>query len=191
MPVSSFNKIAKRDNDELYTPKILVDPMIKYIVDYDNNKNAGTNSHITVWCPFDKEKSEFVLALQENKINVEYSHIDYGQDFFTYEPKNWDLAISNPPFSRKLDVFKRLDSFDKPWAMIMNVMALNYMEINNYFYENPPIQLLFFDKRVSFNGNPSSFGSCYVCRDILPKDLVFEHLDNCNSGDNYIPSRMY
>lgn len=103
---------------------------------------------------------------------------------------SWDIAVSNPPFSRKLDVFKRLDSLGKPWAMVMNTMALNYMEVGDYFADGQ-IQIMIPNKRVSFNGKPSSFNSSFVCRSFLPRDLMFCRVANCNSGKDYVPSRMY
>ena len=204
MSKSIAKAYTKEKTDELYTPKILVECLNNSFDSWaqkfiDDNKRAPI-----VWCPFDKKSSEFIYyfnskeykdyyegwKVNEYQISVEFSHIDYGQDFFKYEPDQWDIAISNPPFSRKLDVFKRLNYFEKPWAMIMNTMALNYMEIGNYFTDNP-IQLLIPDKRVSFDGNPSSFNSSYVCKDFLQTDLKFVHLPHCNSGKDYIPSRMY
>lgn len=170
----SFNK-----NDELYTPKILVDIIIPYI---PKDK--------VIWCPFDTDSSEFVLSLKENNFKVEYSHIINGKDFFKYEPNKWDIAVSNPPFSIKKEVFERLFSLKKPFAMIMNIMAINYQEIGNLFYENP-IQMLIPDKKVSFDGNTSSFCSGYVCKDLLPKDLIFCHMENNNTGKFFEKSRMH
>ena len=44
---NSFN-----EKDEYYTPPILVKPILKYI-----------KSNSVIWCPFDLEDSEFVIAL--------------------------------------------------------------------------------------------------------------------------------
>lgn len=79
--------------DEQYTPHHAVLPIIKYLP-----------RNVVVWCPFDTENSEFVLALKEAGYTVEYSHIFTGQDFFEYEPPQWDIIVSNPPFSRKQEV---------------------------------------------------------------------------------------
>ena len=43
----SFNK-----KDEYYTPKILVEPILKYI-----------KPNSVIWCPFDTENSEFVILI--------------------------------------------------------------------------------------------------------------------------------
>ena len=104
------------EKDEYYTPPILVKPIIKYL-----------KPHATIWCPFDTKNSEFVIILKEQGFNVIYSHIWYGQDFFLYEPKeHYDYIISNPPFTKKLDVFKRLYELNKPFAMICGLPILNY-----------------------------------------------------------------
>ena len=74
--------------------------------------------------------------------------------------------------------------------MLMNIMSLNYQIIGNYFVQQP-CQLLLVDKRISFNGSPSSFNTSYVCgNNFLPKDLIFVHLKNNNAKKNFIPSRM-
>ena len=141
--------------------------------------------------PFDTKNSEFVYLCRKLKFKYICSHIKTGQDFFKFEPKVWDIALSNPPFSKKLEVFKRLNHLNKPWAMLMNIMALNYQIIGNYFAQNP-CQLLIVDKRISFNGFPSSFNTSYVCgNNFLPKDLIFVHVENNNAKQNFVPSRMF
>ena len=73
----------------------------------------------------------------------------------------------------------------------MNIMALNYQEIGTYFVEKP-CQMLIVDKRISFNGNQSSFNSSYICGNgFLPRDLIFRHVTNNNTNGFYKKSRMY
>jgi len=166
--------------DEYYTPKILVEPILKYI-----------KPNSTIWCPFDTENSEFVILLKEAGHKVIYSHIWYGQDFFDFEPEeDYDYIISNPPFTRKLDVFKRLYEIGKPFAMVMGLPILNYQEVGEFFLDKE-LQLLIVDKKVSFDGKTASFNNSYFCYKMLPKDIIFEHLENNNSRKNYVPSRMH
>ena len=174
LKTGSFN-----EKDEYYTPSILVEPILKYL---------KPNSYI--WCPFDTEKSEFVIKLKEAGHHIFYSHIWLGQDFFSYEPEEpYDYIISNPPFTRKLEVLKRLYELDKPFAMILGLPILNYQEIGEFFLDKD-LQLLIVDKKVSFDGNTASFNNSYFCRDILPKGIVFEHLENNNSKKYFIGSGM-
>lgn len=164
----------KTGNDEMYTPDYAVKPILKYIpVEY------------VVWCPFDKKNSAFVRLIQKHGNKVLYSHIDNGQDFFTYEPsQHWDCIISNPPFKNKRFFFERALSFNKPFALIMSNTWLNDAYSKKVFMEaNKQMQLLLFDKRIRFtnpDGKPNNkitFSSSYFCYDFLPNDLITEILD--------------
>jgi hypothetical protein len=173
-----LNAKSFQNKDEYYTPKILVYPILKYI---EKNK--------IVWCPFDTEESEFVIALKEKGNNVISSHIWDGKDFFKYNPDKYDIIVSNPPFSKKLDVLKRLYEIDKPFAMLLGLPILNYQEIGGFFV-NKRLQLLIVDKKVSFDGNTASFNNSYFCNKLLPQDIIFEHLDHNNSKKHFVASRM-
>ena len=94
--------------DEQYTPRHAVLPIVKYLP-----RNA------VIWCPFDTENSEFVIALKEAGHEVVFSHIFTGQDFFEYEPEHWDIIVSNPPFSRKREVVERCLALEKPFALLV------------------------------------------------------------------------
>ena len=171
---SSFN-----EKDEYYTPRILVEPILEFIP-----KNS------TIWCPFDTEESEFVKVLSENGHRVIYSHIWLGQDFFETEPEEKiDFIISNPPFTRKLDVLDRLYKIGKPFAMILGLPILNYQEVGDFFLDKE-LQLLIVDKKVSFDGKTSSFNNSYFCYKMLPRDIIFRHLKHNNSGKNFVESSM-
>ena len=102
--------LYRKSNDERHTKEHAVEPILKYIP-----------RDWVVWCPFDKEESNFVkLISRRNK--VIYSHIDTGQNFFEWEPdEHWDCIISNPPFKNKRMFFERALSFNKPFALIMTL----------------------------------------------------------------------
>lgn len=175
-----LNRKSFNEKDEYYTPKILVEPIIPFI-------KKGS----TVWCPFDTANSEFVLCLEEKGFKVIHSHIWEGKDFFKYEPKeDYDYIISNPPFTRKLEVFDRLYKLGKPFAMVCGIPILNYQEVDDFFMDKD-LQLLIVDKKVSFDGNQASFNNSYFCYKMLPKDLMFVSIANNNAGKNFVPSRMY
>jgi len=156
------------NNDECYTPDYGVSPILKYIP-----------KDCIVWCPFDTEDSEFVKQIsRQNK--VVFSHIDSGQDFFTFEPQQWDVIVSNPPFTNKRKYFERALSFNKPFALIMTNTWLNDAAPKQLFKEKD-LQLLLFDKRMKFLNNGSiehkiTFSSSYYCFDFLPKQIIIEEL---------------
>ena len=116
---------AKTDkaSDEVYTPAYAVKPLIKYIKQYMQNNQKDT---LTIWCPFDMSISNFVQLFQKiPNVKVIYSHIDTGQNFFFYEPEEeYDIIISNPPFSCKDDILKRLFELNKPYAMLLPIPTL-------------------------------------------------------------------
>lgn len=178
-----LRKSSWNEKDEYYTPSILVDAIIPHIT-----------KGFKVWCPFDTQNSEFVLRLKEEGFDVIYSHIWEGKDFFEYEPKEYDCIISNPPFTKKLKVFKRLFELGKPFAMIMGLPILNYQEVGHFFFEHQMmgnnLQLLIVDKKVSFDGNTASFNNSYFCWKMLDHDICFSHLKNNNSKKHYVASRM-
>jgi hypothetical protein len=164
-----YNKVG---NDESYTPAYGVEPIIKYIP-----KDA------IVWCPFDKAHSEYVKQIQANGNTVIYSHIDDGQDFFEYEPKEWDIIVSNPPFKNKRQFFERALSFNKPFALLMTNAWLNDKYSKWVFKEaTRDMQLLMFDKRIHFEQKgetkkKTTFSSSYYCCDLLPKQIILEELN--------------
>jgi len=139
--------------------------------------------HTTIWCPFDKEDSEYVKIFRAEGYNVIATHIDDGQNFFYYEPEqHYDFIISNPPFSCKDDVIKRLYELNKPYAILLPIPALQGQKRFSYMKD---CEALIFDKRINYYTDPNkkqvqkgvSFGSFYLCRNFLPNDLIFEELD--------------
>ena len=171
-------------NDECYTPEYGVKPILEFIP-----------SNSVVWCPFDTSESEFVKQISlTNK--VIYSHISTGQDFFNYEPTNWDMIISNPPFTNKRKYFERVLSFNKPFALIMTNTWLNDSAPKQLF-KDKDLQLLMFDKRMKFHQQDGketdkiTFSSSYYCWNFLPKQIIMKELDipkqpkqKNNSGKN-------
>ena len=164
-----------RDSDEVYTPAYAVKPIIKHI-------STFFDDDATIWCPFDEEDSNYVIELKKAGYNVINSHIKDGKDFFTYEPEKYDLIISNPPFSLKDKVLKRLNELNKPFAMLLPLPTLQGQKRFQYL---KGCQALIFDKRINYYKNKETkeiqrgvaFASIYICKDILNNDLIFEELE--------------
>jgi hypothetical protein len=161
-------------NDECYTPNYAVEAILEFI---PQDK--------IIWCPFDTRESEFVKQISKTN-KVLHSHIDDGKDFFEYEPKNWDIIISNPPFTKKRKYFERALSFNKPFALIMANTWLNDAAPKQIF-KDKDLQLLMFDKRMKFispDGRDNSkitFSSSYFCWNFLPKQIIMKELNIKNS----------
>ena len=172
MPINKGYLTAKtnKESDEVYTPSYAVKPIIKYI-------KPGS----IVWCPFDTVDSAYVEELNAAGFTVIYSRIDDGYNFFEYEPDEYDVIISNPPFSIKDDILRRLNELDKPYAMLMPLPALQGQKRFKYLKGS---QALIFDKRINYFKDRKtkeiqkgiSFASIYICKGFLPFDLKFEEL---------------
>ena len=183
MPINKGYLTAKTDkqSDETYTPAYAIIPLVKYIEQYmsRNNKN-----NLIIWCPFDLDQSKYVEVFSKiPNVKIINTHIDTGENFFFYEPEeDYDIIISNPPFSCKDDILKRLAELDKPYAMLLPIPTLQGQTRFPYMKD---IQYLGFDKRINYYRDASmtktqdgvSFGSCYLCKNFLPKDLIIEELN--------------
>lgn len=160
------------NNDECYTPKYGVLPIIEYV-----------NPAKIIWCPFDTDDSHYVIELKKNGNTVINSHISYGEeyDYYNYQPSNWDIMISNPPFTNKRLIFERALSFNKPFALLMTNTWLNDSAPMKLF-KDKELQLLLFDKRIKFiNDNITdnkkiTFSSSYYCYNFLPKQIIIKEL---------------
>ncbi|MEY8352517.1 tRNA (adenine-N(6)-)-methyltransferase [Lachnospiraceae bacterium 54-53] len=160
------------ESNENYTPYYAVDPIVKYI-----------SKNMKIWCPFDEEWSAYYNSFKEQGFDVIRSSIQEGQDFFKYEPDNYDIIVSNPPFNIKDKILKRLDELRKPFAILLPLNSLQGSVRYGNCFKNG-IQLLSFDQRIGFHkvdkmklpveGSP--FASAYFCRGVLPKDLIVEKL---------------
>ena len=165
-----MDKVAGSGNDEFYTPKYAIEPLLKYIPNESK-----------IWCPFDTSESNFVKTLSINN-NVYFSHIERGKDFFITDAPECDYIISNPPYSLKYEVFKRLFEIGKPFAMLVGVVGIFESKKRYAMFKENDFEIIYFNKRISYFKNfddqkPSlnpPFSSVYICKGILPKQIVFE-----------------
>lgn len=161
-------------NDEYYTPNYAITPLLKYI-----------KPNSSIWCPFDTKDSNFVKILLKENHYVYHTHIQDNKDFFTeIPPKDIDYIISNPPYSLKAEVFEHLFKLDIPFAMLVGVVGIFESKKRFAMFKDNDFEMMYFDKRVSYlksytdqktSLNPP-FSSVYVCKDMLPKQIVFETL---------------
>ena len=166
----SFQVKKSVHGDEYYSPKNVVDMIVPYI---------SGDRYETVWCPFDKEDSLFVQTFLNMGFKVIYGHIDTGQNFFDYLEPEGDIVISNPPFSKRNEIFERLYEMDVPFALVMNFNGLFDSRKRAKLFNENDVQLLIPYGRMKFmykGGevlNSPNFQSIYVCHKLLDKQIVF------------------
>ena len=105
-------RVAK---DECYTTTAESDKLVDYLL--------GTKAitlDTKIWLPFDTDVSRIYLFRLKAKgfKNLIRTSLAEGLDFYHYEPEEWDVIISNPPFSGRTQLLKRLFSFGKPFVIL-------------------------------------------------------------------------
>ncbi len=170
---SDFSKNIKTsiNGDEYYTPQNCVDMIMPYIT---------RGGYKTIWCPFDKKESNFVKTFLQNGLEVNYGHIETGQDFFKYTEPQGDIIVSNPPFSKREAILEKLYSWDIPFALIINMNGLFDSKKRFNIFKNNSVQLLIPRGRMKFIAkdigklNSPNFQSIYLCNHLLEKPIVFD-----------------
>lgn len=161
--------------DEQYTPRYGVEVLLPHIQHLKGK---------IIWLPFDREDSQFVLVLRENGFNVVYSHIDYGQDFLTYEPKEWDVLISNPPYKNKRVYWERALDLGKPFALLLPLNILSDSVINVTMRERerefqlliPSRRMRFYNRKTGETGNQPTFKASYFGVNIFPQQIILQEM---------------
>ena len=159
--------------DEYYTPRYAIDPILKYI---------PNDAHVL--CPFDTQESLFVKSFAERMNRVSHSHIQDGTDFFTMEKPTVDYIVSNPPYSLKVEIFERLFDWGIPFAMLVGVVGLFESQRRFDMFKGNDFEVMYLNRRVSYfesyndqkpKLNPP-FSSVYITHKVLPKQIVFEEI---------------
>ena len=162
----SFN-----EDNEYYTCK----KDVQYFLDHikiDKDK--------IIWLPFDTKDSAFYRVLLNNGYQVVLSHIKDGQDFYEYEPKQYDIILSNPPFSGKAKIIKRLKELNKPFALIFGIQCFNSGGFVKELQDLSNVEMVFLSKRMKFHKGDETiklkqptFHSMWICNNIVGKPLTF------------------
>ena len=171
-----LDKVANSGNDEFYTPRYAVRPIIKYL---------KAKEFLDIWCPFDTGDSNFVKLLRESGFNVINTHISNDGDFFEIDTPPCDAIVSNPPYSMKAEVLENLFLRKIPFAMLLGVVGIFESERRFSMFEQNTFEILYFNRRVAYfksfeDQKPSlnpPFSSVYITSNILPEQICFERID--------------
>jgi len=152
--------INYKNDDEYMTPKYAWEQIKQFI---PRNK--------IIWECFygDGKSGEYLKQITGNEV------IHTNTDFF--EVNVGDILISNPPYSCKAKVFKRLQEIDKPFIMLVPVSTINKKYFLDYFGDK--CEIIIPPKRIQFIKNgiqttQSWFDVIYICYKMnLPKQINF------------------
>jgi len=147
-------------SDDYYTPKSAWDN-IQHFIPKDK----------VIWEAFygDGNSGDF---LKELGFDVIHKNIDF------FKNDLGDIIVSNPPFSKKKEIFKRLLELDKPFILILPISVITYNYYRNLDLQNK-IQYIVPKSRIHFkktglNKSSCNFDCLYYCYKMnLPKDIIF------------------
>ena len=164
--MAGFHTKTFKKHDDYMTPKHAWEDIKQYI------------PKVKIWEAFygDGESGKYLTELGYDTIHEE-------RDFFTEPPDEWDMIVSNPPFSYSKEVMQKLLEYDKPFIMIMPSSKIN----TSYFraWKDKGIQIIIPRKRIHFvklvDGkvpdkykSSCNFDCFYYCYKInLPRDIIW------------------
>ena len=155
------DNIKFKNDDDYMTPKIVF-KSIAHLV--PKNK--------IIWDSFygDGNSGKY---LKELGFKVEHQDID----FFDEPSFNYDILLSNPPYSIKAKVFKRLAEIDKPFLMLVPVATITKQYLKKYFKDK--IQIVIPERRIQFIKDGVQTDRCYfdtiwICYKMnFDKNIIF------------------
>ena len=113
-----------------------------------------------------------------------YEVIHEPIDFF--ENNKGDIIISNPPFSKKKEIYTRLRELDKPFIMLSPCNTISTMYVREHFKDcDSPLQIIIPRRRINFTkkvdgeipenwGDRCNFDCFYYCYKMnLPRDILW------------------
>ena len=152
---------------------------------WDNIKEYIHNDKILWESAFgDGQSGNYLKTLG---FNVIHTKIDY----FNETPENWDVQITNPPFTLKKQWFTRAKELNKPFIIVCPASMICTKYIRELFSDcEYPLQIIIPKKRIQFikvhslkddddNKIPEQMNKCnfdcfYYCWKMnLPNDIIW------------------
>lgn len=154
--------------DACQTPSYALQPLLPYLQKFN-----------TIWEPADGE-GILVKALLEGGVGcVVCSDILVGQNFFTYDPSDWDAIVTNPPYSIKRKWLKRCYELGKPFALLVPLETIGSSEVQDML-GHYGFEMMLLDARIDFKmpnlgwgGNGAQFPVVWLTWRILPAQVMF------------------
>lgn len=107
--------------------------------DWNDIKDYLPTNDKKIWCPFVCDLDD--LSLREVLPENEIIHID--QDFFEYQPEEWDIVVDNPPFSIMPKILERLFELDKPFMILSPVSKLRSKYMGRLMKDKEDVSIIY------------------------------------------------
>lgn len=166
MKKALINYIMNPKNDELYTPIEAIKPLLKYIP-----KNR------IIWECTDFGESMITKFFKDNGYKVISTHINEFNFLYDIPEFDFDIIITNPPYSLKNEFLKKCYEYNKPFCLLLPITALEGVYRGGLF-KKYGIQLLVLNRRINFMTNKKSnwFNTSWFGYRVFNKDLLFEEV---------------
>ena len=130
----------------------------------------------TIWEPASGE-GYLSEALREKGFHVIGTDIHEGFDFLQFRPEEFDVIVTNPPYSLKDEFLKRAYELGKPFAFLLPLTTLEGRKRQSLFGSHG-ISLLVPDRRINFvtpDGKDSGswFLTAWFTWQLQNKDIEF------------------
>jgi hypothetical protein len=165
--------------DRCNTPPYALDPLLPYIrrewVVWESA--AGTGNLYEALAPH-------VCGIIGTELRTEDigDEIQGGRNFFDWQPRAWDVLITNPPYSIKFDWLERCYALGKPFALLVPVETIGAQAAQRQM-ERYGCELLLLNRRVNFEmpskgweGGSAQFPVLWLCWQMLPAPIVYGRL---------------
>jgi hypothetical protein len=152
---------STKENDNYETPNEIIDTILTYI---------GKDK--IIYEPFycNGRSGKYITSKG-------YECIHKMEDFFEQNVKKneYDCIVSNPPFSDLSFIYRKLQTIDKPFALLvpLETLARKYLMFKD-------VQIIILKKSIHFIKNgvrtnrPMPKPLCWVCYKMeLPRDIIF------------------
>lgn len=123
-------------------------------------------------------KGDMADTICENGYKCIRTDLAYGEDFLTMEPKDCDMIITNPPFSKAEEFIRRAWEIGKPFAFLLKSQYWHAARRYALFRKMTPSYVLPLTWRPDFcGGGAPLMDVMWVCWN--PEDIP-----------NYVPAYM-
>ena len=171
MKQAMINYVQNDKFDDLYTPEYAVTPLINYLT-----------TGLIIWECTDFGESKITKVLQDNNYVVTGTDIIKGFDFLNHTADfHFDMIITNPPYTKKNQFLAKCYEYDKPFALLLPLTALESAE-RGKLYKKYGISVIILDRRVNFSKTSNNvwFNTSWFCWNLdklSNNSIVFEKLD--------------
>ena len=157
---------TEKITDEWYTPIEVVEKAYQLL-------NVKYKS--LVLCPFDTEKSNFVLWGQSLNNSVQYGIKDYLENNYHY-----DYLLTNPPFSIKDQVIEKVLKQGKPAALVLPLDTLGGVKRHKLWKQFGYPSVYIPSRRIRFidgtgqNRNKVSFHCVIMLLNVGKSEIIWQ-----------------